>query len=206
MRLALSAAAVFCAMWSVQQANAQGLALPPGWYDWTGVYVGINVGYGASATTQSFSGVVAGGQVGANLQYQNLVFGVDVDGDWSSQQGSSGTPALTVKLPWLATARLRIGSAHDRIQYYATGGVAYTRFTADPGNGMGVSSTRTGWTAGIGQETAIQNVLLRFEVLYLEFLGSTETPPGAPIPVSVGRLSGYTARVGLSYKFGWPGN
>jgi outer membrane immunogenic protein len=109
-------------------------------------------------------------------------------------------------VPWLATARLRIGSAHDRIQYYATGGVAFARLTADPGNGMEVSSTRSGWTLGVGQESAIQNVLLRFEVLYVQFLGTTETPPGAPVPVSVGRVSDIIARASLSYKFGWPGN
>jgi hypothetical protein len=50
-------------MWSAQQASAQGIALTPGWYDWTGVYVGINAGYGTTASTQAFSGVVAGGQL-----------------------------------------------------------------------------------------------------------------------------------------------
>ena len=155
--------------------------MPPNFYDWTGVYIGGNVGYGtgsisdsATSSTQSFSGLIAGGQIGANLQYRNVLFGVEVDCDWTNQQGS-GT-SLTASMSWLATARMRLGFAYDNISYYATGGAGYTRFASGPIGGAASSSARTAWVAGLGQESAInRNLILRIEVLYLQLLGGTPT-------------------------------
>jgi outer membrane immunogenic protein len=175
-----STAAVFL-ICSGQAAIAGGIDVPPNFYDWTGVYIGGNVGYGtgsisdsATSSTQSFSGLIAGGQIGANLQYRNVLFGVEVDGDWTNQQGS-GT-SLTASMSWLATARMRLGFAYDNISYYATGGAGYTRFASGPIGGAASSSARTAWVAGLGQESAInRNLILRIEVLYLQLLGGTPT-------------------------------
>jgi outer membrane immunogenic protein len=175
-----STAAVFL-ICSGQVAIAGGIDVPPNFYDWTGVYIGGNVGYGtgsisdsATSSTQSFSGLIAGGQIGANLQYRNVLFGVEVDGDWTNQQGS-GT-SLTASMSWLATARMRLGFAYDDISYYATGGAGYTRFASGPIGGAASSSARTAWVAGLGQESAInRNLILRIEVLYLQLLGGTPT-------------------------------
>jgi outer membrane immunogenic protein len=175
-----STAAVFL-ICSGQVAIAGGIDVPPNFYDWTGVYIGRNVGYGtgsisdsATSSTQSFSGLIAGGQIGANLQYRNVLFGVEVDGDWTNQQGS-GT-SLTASMSWLATARMRLGFAYDNISYYATGGAGYTRFASGPIGGAASSSARTAWVAGLGQESAInRNLILRIEVLYLQLLGGTPT-------------------------------
>jgi outer membrane immunogenic protein len=175
-----STAAVFL-ICSGQAAIAGGIDVPPNFYDWTGVYIGGKVGYGtgsisdsATSSTQSFSGLIAGGQIGANLQYRNVLFGVEVDGDWTNQQGS-GT-SLTASMSWLATARMRLGFAYDNISYYATGGAGYTRFASGPIGGAASSSARTAWVAGLGQESAInRNLILRIEVLYLQLLGGTPT-------------------------------
>src|SRR5262245_51125069 len=122
-----SRAAIVCLilMWALQRATA---AEQFRFYDWSGVYVGANAGYGTVTgvtSDQSFAGVILGGQVGANLQYRNVVFGIEVDGDWSSQHGTF--PTFSLNVPWITTARLRIGAASDRIQYYLTGGVGYLR-------------------------------------------------------------------------------
>jgi len=96
-------------------------------YDWSGVYVGANAGYGSgsvteiasSATTSStetISGAVLGGHIGGNLQYQGLLLGAQLDGDWSNQRSSGGS--INTKLTWLATARMRVGYAYDNIAYY----------------------------------------------------------------------------------------
>jgi outer membrane immunogenic protein len=77
-------------------------------YDWTGFYIGGNVGYswGRSSTTQAFSdsvtgtvlsaaptkfdlnGVIGGGQLGYNWQAGNLVLGIEADVDGSGQSNS----------------------------------------------------------------------------------------------------------------------
>jgi outer membrane immunogenic protein len=178
--LALSIAAQMC---TGQMALAGGIDVPPNFYDWTGVYVGANVGYaGGSVTdsdtgTQSFSGALAGGQIGANLQYRSLIFGAEVDGDWSGQQGSNSS--LSFNPRWLATARIRIGWAYDNIAYYATGGAGYVHFSSNAPDGTAFTATHTAWVAGLGQESTInRNLLLRFEVLYLSFLGNATAPSG----------------------------
>jgi hypothetical protein len=127
-------AAVFAALCSAQAALAQDSQLPPvPFYDWTGVYVGANLGYasatisntttsGSTSTTssQTMTGFIGGGQLGANFQYRHTVFGVEVDADASSQKASSNT--LTARMSSFATARARLGYAYDRIHYYVTGG------------------------------------------------------------------------------------
>jgi outer membrane immunogenic protein len=211
-RTATAIFAAMCTMHMTIAADAQPSS--PAFYDWTGVYVGANAGYvtgNVSETTtgvtssQTFSGVIAGGQIGANWEYRNVVFGIEVDADWSQQHGSGALQA--VSMPWLATARIRIGGDFDRIQYYATGGAAFARLTGTAITGAVASSTRTGWVVGIGQESAInRNLILRFEALYVQLLGDTGIPAGEAPVASLGRLNDYVFRIGLNYKFGWPAN
>jgi outer membrane immunogenic protein len=79
-------------------------------YDWTGFYIGGNVGYswGRSSTTQSFTdgptgtalladsasrfnldGVIGGGQLGYNWQRDRWVFGLEADIQGSDEKGST---------------------------------------------------------------------------------------------------------------------
>jgi outer membrane immunogenic protein len=215
---ARTATAIFVAMCTTQVGfAADGLSPPPTFYDWTGVYVGANAGYASanisqtasdSSTTssQTISGAIAGGQIGANLQYRNTVFGVEADADWSSQQ-SSGTDPVA-KMPWLATARVRVGYAYDKIAYFASAGAGYVQFTStSPTSGAVSTSTRTAWVAGVAQESAINSdFILRLEVLYMQLLGNAETPAGGTSVTSTDKVYNIIARIGLSYKFGGPGN
>src|SRR5205807_4260704 len=153
-------------------------------YNWGGFYVGINGGWGfASGTTTatitgstgglfdgiatgsgSLNGGVAGGQIGANYQIDALVIGIEGDFDWSGQKRTDNlvcsvacTISETVKLPWIATVRGRVGYAIDRVLLYGTGGVAFTH-TSDTvtvtgtGTIFTASSTNAGWTIGAGGE------------------------------------------------------
>jgi len=122
--------------------------------DWSGVYVGVNGGFGGGVVssttafaspapfgtaTQAYnrtSGFVAGGQVGYNYQLpNNFMVGVESDIQWSDVKAShqASTVALggivytdtSHALEWFGTTRLRVGYALGSVLTYATGGVAY---------------------------------------------------------------------------------
>jgi outer membrane immunogenic protein len=119
-RTAAAVTSVSAAICAAQGELAQNYQPPPvPFYDWTGVYVGANLGYasatindtttsGGSSTTssQTMTGFIGGGQLGANFQYRHTVFGVEVDADVSNQRTSSN--ALTASMPSFATARARL--------------------------------------------------------------------------------------------------
>lgn len=138
---------------------------PPAWYDWTGFYAGLNLGYsfgdsrtsysGTSAitglpiapfsTSQHLDGVLGGGQIGYNWQFnRNWLFGLEADIQGTGQRGTASLPTvagtfgvvalfpftttatLEQKLPWFGTVRARLGyEPTDHWLLYATGGLAY---------------------------------------------------------------------------------
>jgi opacity protein-like surface antigen len=82
----------------------------------------------------------------------------------------------SVKLPWIATVRGRVGIAIDGALgalLYGTAGVAFTHAsasvtTAALGTILNTSSTNVGWTAGLGGEAAFaRNWTARIEYLYI---------------------------------------
>jgi outer membrane immunogenic protein len=159
---------------------AQNYAPASAW-TWTGPYAGLVGGYDWGSTSDGFAG---GGYVGYNLQTnQNLVLGLEGDVTATGKGGS-------IKNPWDGTFRGRVGYAWNRTMLYGTAGLAVGGIS---GSGVTSSSTRTGWTAGVGLENAItDHVTARVEYRYTD-LG---TPPGAG--------SAYTSNdllVGVGYKF-----
>lgn len=120
-------------------------------YNWSGFYLGANVGYGrvsadgsvtwnspllgiiTAGSNGSANGVIAGGQVGANWQMGAFVIGAEGDFQWSNQKstattacGAGCTLTEVSSVDSFGTARLRIGGAFDRVLVYATGGAAWT--------------------------------------------------------------------------------
>ena len=157
-------------------ASSPALAAPPIPYNWTGFYVGANLGgvrvhntsqeigpnywfdnppapvYGANAT-----GVIGGIQAGYNWQFQNFVFGVEGDLDLTSADATtSHVPAFntamaqTANLKGLATFRGRAGYAFDNALIYATGGFATGRVhdrVIEPG-AANIVFDSSSWRAG----------------------------------------------------------
>src|SRR5665213_2807974 len=190
-------------------------------YDWTGFYVGGNVGYGFGRQDASLGGVgglgsanvdglIGGGQVGYNWQLNNnVVLGVEADIQGSGQRGDSsaaGVGSYSSKLDWFGTVRGRVGYAFDRWLPYVTGGWAYGNgsidgTTAAPPGTFSSTQRYSGWTAGAGLEYALlNNWSVKGEWLYVDFGDgpSTVTPAGT---VSGGRLSDNIFRLGVNYKF-----
>jgi outer membrane immunogenic protein len=119
-------------------------------YDWTGLYFGVNAGYGWARGTSltrftdglldgmsavgaaNLGGGMVGGQAGFNWQAGWLVFGIEADGDWAVHKvtvaaacGDTCAITDTVKIQALVTGRGRVGVAFDRIMAYATAGMAF---------------------------------------------------------------------------------
>jgi outer membrane immunogenic protein len=195
--------------------------VPVPFYAWTGCYIGGNVGYGGSLdesiaftgaaqagffSTHQFpvsipvnpKGVLGGGQIGCNAQFQQWVFGVETDLQASRLKVSNTlTPipsvgpqfvtAASESRNWFGTARARVGLlAIPQALLYATGGLAYgetelsfsTRTFVNPGVNCPIigacvaataSGTGIGWTAGAGMEWMFAgNWSAKAEYLYVD--------------------------------------
>ena len=59
MGIRIAAIIILVAMCSGQVAMAAGIEVPPNFYDWTGVYVGANAGYGTGNISDSINGTQA---------------------------------------------------------------------------------------------------------------------------------------------------
>jgi outer membrane immunogenic protein len=119
-------------------------------YNWTGIYFGINGGYGwghqdplnlitnrFDGKSVDFSGGVFGGTFGAQIQSGHVVIGFEADLDWAGLKGSStfiptvgGVPigaaavSANANIDWEATARARFGYAEQNWLIYGTAGLA----------------------------------------------------------------------------------
>jgi outer membrane immunogenic protein len=124
--------------------------LPPV-YNWTGFYIGGNIGAGWSGlsgtnfsdtlgstfTAPTNAQFLSGGQVGADYQFANgVVVGAEAMFDWLSNSqnaivtatdptGSVAANIGTSNARWLTTVSGRLGYAWDRVLLYAKGGGAW---------------------------------------------------------------------------------
>jgi outer membrane immunogenic protein len=124
----------------------------PAVYNWTGFYIGGNLGagwngggfsdpIGNTLSLNPSTMFLGGGQVGFNYQFNNgLLIGAEADFDWLSNTGSSSntvvlanpttvptgsTASVTVNTRWLTTVTGRLGYAWDRVLFYGKGGGAW---------------------------------------------------------------------------------
>lgn len=129
-------------------------------HDWTGPYIGLNVGYGWGDQEQNYwllqddvtnnydsgnqdmDGILGGGQIGVNYQIGAFVLGAETDfqfsgieGDFKTSDGYSCEPVdkCTAEIGWFGTLRARAGYAFGNFLPYVTGGLAYGRVEANNG-------------------------------------------------------------------------
>lgn len=228
-RVVLASAVTLAAVSMLGAAHAADLArpmpmkAPPPFvspaYNWTGFYAGINGGGGwggsqwssgpATSRTYDVSGGMVGGTLGYNWQYNQAVFGLEGDLDWTNLKGSGGGAGCPVapggtcqtRNDWLGTVRGRIGYAFDRFLPYATGGLAVGDVKARPSTGGSTSTTNAGWTVGAGLEVALSGPLTaKVEYLYAD-LGNASC--GAAVCGAAANMNFHTniVRAGLNYRF-----
>jgi outer membrane immunogenic protein len=200
----------------------------------------LNVAAFSAAGTGSLSdtGFIGGIQTGYNWQSGKLVAGVEADFDSFSFHksnsvgglvpvplaGESFLVATEVRTDWLFTARGRFGWAlAPGYFFYGTGGLALSEikvansfantltaaFDAVAGASSS-STTKAGWTVGVGIEAALSgNWTVKAEYLYVD-LGSLSTTLVTNIPTfnQVGdvmttsaNLRANIARAGVNYRF-----
>lgn len=185
----LAAAAIMIG--GVQVASAADMAVkarpmvaPLVAYNWSGFYVGGEIGYQwnrdkfgdpgriggpVGPNTFTWNAFTGGLLAGYNYQMNALVLGVEGDLEWAGRRTGSGTGTLAGNVPfvtghaalrWQASIRGRLGYAMDTNLFYVTGGVAFGHFDLGFDFPIGAaptdnfSKTLTGWTVGAGIEHA----------------------------------------------------
>jgi outer membrane immunogenic protein len=146
-------------------------------YDWTGVYIGGNGGWGQSHNCVDFvtvagtvasgcserSGGVVGGQIGYRWQTNQFVFGLEAQGDWADLSNTrvsllDPTVSTRVKTDGIGLFTGQLGWAWDASLLYFKGGAAVTSNRLDifdNTTGLGLASasnTRWGGAVGVGWE------------------------------------------------------
>jgi outer membrane immunogenic protein len=203
-------------------------------YNWTGFYVGANIGGAWSNASASDptgalfapigssihdngSGFLGGGQIGYNWQAGNWVVGVQGDMSWTGINASAADPFVTgttvnYKSDWLANVTGRLGYAWNNWLWYGKGGVAWVhnKYSATnpnvPFNATG-NDTRAGWVLGTGLEYGFTPNWTTFIEYDYNGFGSHSVTVTDPIfgPAQVGfRQNIQVVKVGLNYKFGGP--
>jgi high affinity Mn2+ porin len=195
-------------------------------YDWTGFYVGGQVGYGqgnlgpdtnpipeqAVFFPHSLTGLMSGFQAGYNLQLPNrVVLGVEVDALFTSpvDRPKLDPAPFNSTLEYAATARGRIGYAFGTILPYVTGGLAWgqTRVNINANDGITPLSSQflphVGWTAGLGIEKAVGgNWTAKIEYDYIDLARRTYGLGDAMLPDLNVDPKIHVIKVGLNYKLG----
>lgn len=200
-------------------------------FDWTGAYVGGQVGYARGDSTGGAyplaagvpgigsidpDGFIGGIHAGFNHQFSNsVVFGLEgeinhsnIDGASALYQGGILLPnnSATAKMSWNGAVRARAGYAIDRFLPYIAGGVSFGRyeFTPDYGATQAIpdSKMHTGWNIGAGVEYAVtEKLTTRIEFRTTDYGKATYEIPGFPAYESRVNLKTHDIRIGLSYKF-----
>jgi outer membrane immunogenic protein len=204
---------------------ASGLVIPAGATTPLGLGASELGGTGLSSSSSPRGGI-AGGQIGFNWQAGMVVFGAELDAQWSGQSNavsvictaprSACTASEAIKIRSLTTGRARIGLAFDWLMPYVTAGGALVNARDDLTVTVGgvtasfppLSGTILGWTAGAGVDVALSsNWSARLEYLHIRANGITSSVliPGFLGNGSAAETAGYRdniVRVGLNYRIG----
>jgi len=195
--------------------------MPPP-FNWTGFYVGANLGGGWASSTlhdsftgvslgNSSSGVVGGGQLGYNYQTGIFVLGGEWTFDGTSLNASRTAGSLqgAANTNWITTVAARFGVAANNVLYYGKAGGGWANNSAtltnlNNGTQVGSSNTNGGWLLGAGIEYAFMpqwSAKLEYDYLGLNTwnVNSTLFAPNVD-QFSVNRNI-QTLTVGLNFKF-----
>lgn len=201
--------------------------------DWSGIYAGVHVGGAGSnvdwdvnigaAPGDSLSydagGLIAGGHLGVQRQFENFVFGVEASvtvTDLDDRQPSNLSPTISFSTETDTIARItgRLGYAIDRFMPYVTGGYAGADI-ATKGTVVGLfpdsfslRDWEHGWTIGGGVDYMLTgNVVIGIEYGYIDFGETTRSGTTAVggFPFTIGDVDKeiHSLSGRISIKFDW---
>ena len=227
--LAASTASAFAADLGARPYTKAPIAAPVLTYDWTGFYIGADVGYGWGRSTGTLanaaggfpvpysldpSGVIGGGFLGYNYQFSNVVLGVEADWQAADLNASGAFPLflpynIGTKIKDYGSVRGRLGLAFDRWMVFGTAGAAWGSWETSYAVGGATPfvtssvSSHAGWTAGAGVEYAFtNNWLARAEYRYTDLGRDTFVSTATNSSELGNRVTINDVRVGIAYKFG----
>jgi outer membrane immunogenic protein len=203
---------------------------PPPVYNWTGFYIGGNLGgawsrgsvedslFGLSASA-SRDGFIGGGQLGFNYQFSNIVLGVEWDFDWTSLDATGSgrsTPIgflqASAETRWVSTLAARFGvAAWNSALLYGKAGVGWVDNSATvtnltTGASISASNRNSGWLVGAGVEWALAgnwSAKLEYDFLHLDSLTFGPGPFLGDTFTTNREIQ--MLKVGLNYRFGYGG-
>lgn len=196
--------------------------------DWSGFYVGAQLGAGRLKTTDSdlsnwFEGFTAttstndtlgGLRAGYDYTSGNMLIGGLVEGSLASMNNQAqSTPSFYEtgsELGFLGSVRLKLGASFDRVTLFATGGLSFAAlenlYAESSEEVINSAESRTGYVAGLGASYAIRpNVSIEMDVSRYGFGKKTYE---LVVPDGEGTDAYWsfkdhvdTATVGLNYHF-----
>ena len=179
--------------------------------NWSGLYFGVGVGYGAGDINASGErglfeyeqdGSVWSAFIGRNWQQGNGLFGFEADIATGNQTGSEvvGGNVMSSRLNTMGSVRARLGLiTGPALMVYGTAGFAFADMDLEVNGGKSRSQTFFGYQVGAGAEFMVSsNWTLRAEYLYTDL---------SPESVNQGGLATrynpdfHTIRAGVALKF-----
>lgn len=186
--------------------------------DWSGLYAGVNGGFGWGTTTNNpaiaggiaannSNGWALGAQVGFNADMGGFVLGGEGDLQWTNvgySEAAPGFDTFEAKTDVFGTLRARGGVTVGQVMPYVTAGLALGHGTASVTNASKVTTSQSashfGWTAGVGLEAkATDNITFKAEYLYVD-LGN-QSYSGLPVGNREITQRFSVVRAGINYKF-----
>lgn len=181
-------------------------------FTWTGMYVGINAGYGmgasdwdfqsGSSNDQDLDGGIIGLQAGYNAQLVNgLVAGIEISTEATNIGGDNRCSGLTCATDIASVSDVsgRLGVNWGTSMLYGKGGLAYQNLRHGISGSQEDKSGSMGYIAGAGVEFYVDgNVTAKVEYNYFSF-----NDDGAAVGAS--RFDSNTSlqlvKAGLNLKF-----
>jgi outer membrane immunogenic protein len=217
-------ASTILAVFSGSAFAADSIAAAPVAYEWSGFYVGAQLGYGWGkvkshdseigsgvsdwADSWKSDGVLGGIHIGYNQAFNSFVLGAEADIEGSAMSGSVNSDfagTIKTKIDVQGSLRARLGYATGPALIYATGGLAVAHFDThydESGTTDSSSHTKAGWTLGAGVEYALtQKWTTRVEYRYTDFGKFTDNPATDSAWLYPTDVTTQAVRVGFSYKF-----
>lgn len=190
-------------------------------YDWSGIYIGIQGGYGfgksdidddvSFATDFNIDGAFAGGLLGVQWQLDPVLIGLEGEWNWSDIDGDdsliAGFTSVDTDVKWFGSADLKLGLPMDHFLFYAIGGLAFGRLETGQdvpplGAGFDDDQTDIGWTAGAGIDfAATDNFIIGARYKYFDF-GDEDYDGGPGFTDRHQDVHFHTISLNMDYKFG----